>query len=112
MAKKNKVEQVIDTVVGTSADVLDKVSSPSSRAGNTVERAAKMAEAGVASAAIAAQLSSGSSTGHQYSTAEVDTLIVLFEDCKTKAPLTKKASLALIDDAKENGCPDTDGVTV
>ncbi|WP_071582770.1 hypothetical protein [Klebsiella variicola] len=112
MTKKNKVDQAVDAVVNTGSSLLDKVSSPSSRAGSTIERAARMAEAGVAKTAIAAQLSSGSATGHQYSTAEVDTMVVLFEDCKTKVPLTKKASQALINDAKDNICTDDDGVLV
>jgi hypothetical protein len=110
MVDKNKVDQAVDAVVNTGSSLLDKVSSPSSRAGNTIERAAKMAAAGVAKTAIAAQLSSGSSTEHQYSTDEVDTMVVLFEDCKTKAPLTKKASQALIEDAQDDGCTDADGI--
>ncbi len=37
-------------------------------------------------------------------------MVVLFEDCKTKVPLTKKASQALIEDAQDDGCTDADGI--
>lgn len=106
MTKKGKIDQAVDVVVNTGSDLLDKISSPASRSGSTVERAAKMARSGVARTAIAAQLSSGSATGHQYTTAEVDTMVVVYADCETKSPLTKAATMALIEDAKDNTCGD------
>lgn len=104
MTKKGKIDQVVDAVVNTGSDLLDKVSSPASRAGSTIERVAKMARSGVVPTAIAAQLSSGSPTGHQYTTAEVDTMVVVYADCETKVPVTKAATEALIEDAKDNAC--------
>ncbi|ELV2844686.1 hypothetical protein VU607_01420 [Enterobacter cloacae] len=111
MTTQSKVEKAIHAAITAGEEILDKVASPASRAGNTVERAAKMAKAGVDKTAIAAQLSSGSSTGHKYTPDQVETMVVLYEDCSTKVPLTKSATQALIKDAVENAAPDEDGVT-
>ena len=51
---------VVDTVVDTGVDFLDKVSSPTSRAGSTVERAAKMTREGVDKDVIALQMTKNS----------------------------------------------------
>ena len=113
MDKKNIFDKALDAVaevgdalVDTGSQVLDKVSSPTSRSGIVVERVGKMAKGGVAPEAIAAQLSSGSATNHKYTVEQVKGFKALFEDCHTKVPVTKAAAEALIADSKDNPAPD------
>ena len=84
-------------------DLLDKVHTPASRAGNTVERVAALIEAGITPEAVATQMTSTSSSGQVYNTQSILALVSLYEDCKTRAPLTKKAIEALIQDQQQYG---------
>jgi len=84
-------------------DLLDKVHTPGSRAGNTVERVAALIEAGVTPATVATQMTSTSPSGQVYDAQSVEVLVSLYEDCKTRAPLTKKVTEALIQDQQEYG---------
>ncbi|GKX39951.1 hypothetical protein F9U39_11990 [Pectobacterium versatile] len=106
MVDKKKVKKVINAVVNAGSEALDKVSSPASRAGNTIERVGKMAKSGVSSEAITAQLKHGSATNYNYTVTQVEGMVALYDDCHKKVPVTKAAAGALIDDAKANGCPD------
>lgn len=110
MSKKKVVEKVLHAVTDAGSQALDKVSSPASRSGTTIERVGKMAAAGVSDRAIAAQLSDGSATGHEYTVSEVGGMKSLFADCHTKVPVTKSAAEALIEDAKPNPSPSGDGL--
>ena len=112
MGKKNIIDKALDAVaeVGgvltdTGSQVLDKVSSPTSRSGIVIERVGKMAKGRVAPEAIAAHLSSGSPTNHKYTVEQVKGFTALYEDCHTKVPVTKAAAEALIEDSKDHPAP-------
>ena len=81
--------------------LFDKIRTPCSRAGNTVERAGKMAEAGVCLDAIAAQMTHNSKNGTKYSSRDAETLAKVYEDCKSNVLITSAQAKALIDDAKD-----------
>ena len=81
--------------------LIDKIRTPSSRAGNTVERAGKMAEAGVCLDAIAAQMTHNSKNGTKYSPRDAEVLAKVYEDCKSNVLITSAQAKAMIDDAKD-----------
>ncbi|MCW9739050.1 hypothetical protein L2V80_05060 [Proteus mirabilis] len=96
------MSKIINDILNTGSDALDKISSPTSRAGYTVERAAKMLAAGVCPEAIAAQMNKNSAQGNTYTPEQVTGFGNLYEDCKTKVPVSREAATALINDATEN----------
>jgi hypothetical protein len=81
-----------------ATDLLEKVSSPASRAGSTVERVGKMMEAGVDPEVIALQMTKNSSNGNVYTSSDVDAYGMLYQDAKTRAFITAKQTTALISD--------------
>jgi len=93
----NVIEKTADMV----SDAIDKVSRPSSRAGYTVERVGKMIEEGVDKEVIALQMSK-TSANEKYTASDVETLGKLYQDVKTKVPITAKQAKVLIKDTKEN----------
>lgn len=118
MSKKNLADKALEAVVGAvssagdiGSQALDKVSSPASRAGITIERVGKMVKGKVAPEAIAAQLSAGSSTNHNYTVEQVKGFNALYEDCQTKVPVTRAAAEALIADSKKHPAPNGDPQT-
>lgn len=102
----SKVQDIVNNTVDTTADLLDKVSSPTSRAGSTVERAAKMTQNGVDKDVTALQMTKNSPNGQTYSSADVEAYNKLYEDAKTKVVITSKQATALIKDQK-NSSPDS-----
>jgi len=94
MTIQKKLKGIQDSVV----DNLDKVSGPTSRAGVTLERIAKMAKAGVGNRAISAQLEDNSHTGKKYSSEQIEGFKQLFTDVKTKVGITAAQAGALMDD--------------
>lgn len=93
---------LVNTVIDSVNDGIEKVSSPGSRAGSTVERAGRMLEEGVSPAVIALQMTENSPNKQTYTSADVQTLGRVYEDSKTKVVLTAKQTRALINDQKEN----------
>jgi len=94
------MNRVVEKVVDKFDDVIDKVSTPSSRAGSTVERVGKMLENGVSLKVIALQMTE-TSANEKYTLSDVKTLGKLYQDVKTKVPITSKQTKALIADTKE-----------
>lgn len=97
-----KKQPMIESVTNGASDILDKVSSPSSRAGSVCERAGKMRAAGISYALIAFALTEGSSTGKIYTPEKAEGLCDVYEDCKTKVNITKRQAKSLIDDSNDN----------
>ena len=95
------MSKTIEKVVDTINDVIDKVSTPSSRAGSTVERVGKMLEEGVDKEVVALQMSK-TSANKQYTASDVETLGKLYQDVKTKVPITSAQTKALIDDTRKS----------
>jgi hypothetical protein len=81
-------------------DLIEKISSPASRAGSAINRVGKMLEAGVTPTVIALQMTVNSPKGKQYTVAKVLAYGDLYEDAKTKAPITSAQSRALIEDQR------------
>ena len=88
-------------------DAIEKVASPSSRSGSTVERVGKMIDAGVSPNVIALQMTENSPNSHTYTTQDIESYSKLYTDSKTKVVITAKQARALIDDAVIDGdfCP-------
>lgn len=77
---------------------LEKTHNATERAGHTVERAAKLAKAGVPHSVIALQLTEGSSSGQKYVASEVKTLVKIHNDNTSKPNINTKQYKALLKD--------------
>lgn len=95
---KNLANSVVDTI----NDGIEKVSSPSSRAGSTVERVGRLLEHGVSPSVIALQLTENSQKNNAYTASDVMALGKVYDDAKTKAVITAKQTRSLIDDQREH----------
>lgn len=84
------------------SDVLDKVQSPTSRSGNTVERVAKMIKSGVDKEVIAMQMTKNSATKTTYTVQDVETMQKIYADCNTRVLITKKQANGLIRDQEHS----------
>lgn len=89
---------MVNTVVDSINDGIEKVSSPSARAGYTAERAGRMLEEGVSPAVVALQMTENSPNKQSYAPSDVLALGKLYKDSKTKVVLTAKQTRALISD--------------
>lgn len=92
----------IKKISDTTIDLLDKVSTSTSRAGITIERVGKMYDKDVDKDVIALQLSKNSKNGNVYTEVHVDALVMIYEDTKTKVGITKTQATALIEDQNNN----------
>ncbi len=92
------MKDIIDTTFDSINDGIEKVSSPSTRAGSTTERAGRMLEEGVSPSVIALQMTENSPNKKTYTQSDVVTLGKVYEDSKTKVVLTAKQTRALIND--------------
>ncbi|WP_413699099.1 hypothetical protein ACLKMH_16345 [Psychromonas sp. KJ10-10] len=92
---------ITENIVDSGTDLIEKVSSPASRSGSTVERAGRMLEEGVSPAVIALQMTENSPNNQTYTQEDVQTLGKVHLDSKTKVTLTAKQTRALIKDQNE-----------
>jgi hypothetical protein len=97
-----KIKKSLNNAVDTAKDAIDKVSGPTSRAGHCVDRVSKLDNNGVQKSVIAAQLTANSPNKQQYTVQDVDTLLKLAKDVKTKVVITAKQYTALSNDEKNN----------
>lgn len=95
----------IKKISDTTIDLLDKVSTSTSRAGTTIERAGKMYAKGVPKKVIAVQLTENSKSGNEYTETHVDAFIMLYTDAQTKVGITKSQATALIEDQTRDNLP-------
>ncbi|HCI5733939.1 MULTISPECIES: hypothetical protein [Pseudomonadota] len=103
----SKIIEAAGALVDSGADLIEKVASPASRAGSTVERAGRLLEEGVDAEVIALQMTKNSPNGTRYTEAKVLAFGELYEDSKTKAPLTAAQTRALIKDQRAQQSTDT-----
>lgn len=96
-----KPENIANNVIDTTNDLIEKVSSPASRAGSVIERAGRMREEGVDSDVIALQMTKNSPNSQTYTTRDVEAYSKLYQDSKTKVTITSKQARALIKDQHE-----------
>ncbi|WP_391529455.1 hypothetical protein [Photorhabdus akhurstii] len=97
---------VVSKVVDTVTDVIEKVVTPASRAGSTVERVGKMVDAKVDPEVIALQMTKNSSNENIYTEDDVKTCHKIYNDSKTKVVITAEQTRALINDQKEQEIPE------
>jgi hypothetical protein len=90
----SKTRQALDKAV----DILEKCSTPATRAGNTIERVGKMAARNVPHEKIAAEMTKRSKNNVTWTPQKVGVLCDLFRDCKTQVLVTASRASALIDD--------------
>lgn len=96
---KKMIENGYDSV----NDGLEKVASPASRAGNTVERVGKMLDDGVSPKVIALQMTENSFNSQEYTEDDVATCGKIYKDAKIRVLVTAKQARALSRDQKECG---------
>lgn len=96
------IKTAIRKAVNVTTDALEKTSSPTSRAGITVNRVAKMARAGVQASVIAEQLTENSRNGNRYSRTHVEAFVMLQQDATTKVGVTASQAAALIKDQTDS----------
>jgi len=104
-------KKLINSVADSATDQIEKISSPASRAGSAIDRVGKMLEAGVNPNVIALQMTENSPKGKQYTVAKVQAYGDLYEDAKTKAPITAAQSRALIEDQHTQAQPGDESAT-
>lgn len=92
------ISKKLKSMKDAAVDNIDKASGPTSRAGVTLERIAKMAKAGVSARAIATQLEDNSRTGQQYTVEHVEGFKMLFKDVQTKVGVTSAQARAMMTD--------------
>ena len=97
-------------IINSITDSIDKVSSPSSRAGSTVERAGKMLNNGVSENVIALQMTENSHNKQKYTVQDVRAYAKLYKDAKTKVVITKTQAESLIDDVQNKNKVPADGI--
>lgn len=98
--------EVFESLTDTAADLLEKISTPGSRAGSTVERVGKMLEEDVDLEVIALQMTKNSATATPYTVDDVMAYGHLYQDSKTRAPVTAAQTRALIKDQRDQKQPD------
>ena len=101
-------ESIGITLIDIAKDSIEKISSPASRAGSTVERAGRMLEEGVCADVIALQMTSNSPNQQVYNTSDVQAYGKIYFDSKTKVVITSKQTRALIKDQRENSLSHAD----
>lgn len=98
----------IQNLSDKAVDVFDKCSSPSSRAGSTVERVGKLDESRVPREAIAIIMTDRSTNKTKWTVEKVGVVSDLYQECKTKVLITSIQATALMDIYKPNEQDDLD----
>lgn len=91
---------LLESLTDSTVNLLEKASTPASRAGSTVERAGKLLEEGVDPEVIALQMTKNSATRTPYTVAEVMAYGHLYQDAKSRVPLPAAQARALIKDQR------------
>ncbi len=92
--------KLTNSLTDNATDMIEKVSSPASRAGSAINRVGKMLDAGVPPKVIALQMTENSPKGKKYTVAKILAYGDLYEDAKTKAPITAAQARSLIEDQR------------
>jgi hypothetical protein len=84
----NRMKKAAAAVSNTTMDLLEKASSPATRAGLAIERSAKCStKAGRGK--VAQKMTEGSANNHQYTPEHIEGFRMLYKDCLTRGPLSK-----------------------
>jgi peptidyl-tRNA hydrolase len=92
-----KIIKAAKSVSDFTTDSIDKISSPASRAGSTVERVGKMRKANVHSEVIALQMTKNSAKKQAYEVRDIEAFEKLYNDTQTKVGITAKQARTLIE---------------
>jgi hypothetical protein len=92
------MKKLVNSAIDATVNALEQVSTPTIRAGWAVGRVGKMLEKGVDPQVIAMQMTKNSPKGTRYTASKVQAYGELYQDAKTKAPITAEQSKALIKD--------------
>ena len=98
--QKTKVQKVIEKAADKAMDSIEAIMPATVKAGSVVNRVAALDKAGVDREVITLQMTKNSARGHTYEKEEIPTLLKLYEDCKTRVPLSAKSARALVKDQK------------
>lgn len=101
--EKTNVQKVIDKAADTATDSIEAIMPATTKAGGVVNRVASLDKAGVDHEVIALQMTKNSARGNKYEKEEIPTLVKIYEDCKTRVPLSAKSARKLVQDQEKNG---------
>lgn len=90
--------RLINTAIDGTIDLIEKVSSPASRAGSAVERVGQMPEAQVSPKVIALQMTKNSANDNKYTVTDIKSYGSLYKDTKKRSPITAAQTRSLIKD--------------
>ncbi len=99
--QKTKVQKVIEKAADKVTDSIETIMPATTKAGSVVNRVAALDKADVDHEVIALQMTKKSARGHTYEKKEIPTLVKLYEDCKTRVPLSAKSARALVKDQEQ-----------
>ena len=101
--EKTKAQKFIDKAADTTTDSIEAIMPVTTKAGGVVNRVASLDKAGIDHEVIALQMTKKSARGNKYEKEEIRTLVKLYEDCKTRVPLSAKSARTLVKDQEKNG---------
>ncbi|EJG1722112.1 hypothetical protein ACLINW_000809 [Vibrio parahaemolyticus] len=101
--EKNKAQKVINKAADTATDSIEAIMPATTKAGGVVNRVASLDKAGVDHEVIALQMTKNSARGNKYEKEEIPTLVKVYEDCKTRVPLSAKSARTLVQDQEKYG---------
>ncbi|MBB1352670.1 hypothetical protein [Pseudoalteromonas sp. SR45-5] len=101
--EKNKVQKVIEKAADKATDSIEAIMSATTKAGSVVNRVAALDKAGVDHEVTALLMTKNSARGNKYEKEEIPTLVKLYEDCKTRVPISAKSARAIVKDQEKNG---------
>ncbi|RLL20119.1 hypothetical protein [Acinetobacter chengduensis] len=101
--EKTNVQKVIDKAADTATDSIEAIMPATTKAGGVVNRVASLHKAGVDHEVIALHMTKNSARGNKYEKEEIPTLVKIYEDCKTRVPLSAKSARKLVQDQEKNG---------
>lgn len=103
----DNIANSIEDGVATLTDALDKVRTPKSRAADTIERVGKLREGDISPAVIALQMKEN--TEINFSEADIRSYEKLYEASKSQVAITKKQTVALMQDQQETSSAQPQG---
>jgi hypothetical protein len=99
---QNTISNTLNYGLDTTTDLIEKIISPSARAGSVINRAGVMNQEGVDSEVIALQMTKGSFYNQEYTERDVEAYIKLHKESRTGVNLTAKQARVIITDHRVN----------
>lgn len=101
--EKTKVQKAINKAADTATDSIEAIMPATTKAGGVVNRVASLDKAGVDLGGRRIIKKKSSARGKKYEKEEIPTLVKIYEDCKTRVPLSAKSARKLVQDQEKYG---------